>query len=116
MPININKNHWVLVVLVKPKDVLKPRNKSGGCCILHLDPVQPHQLENGSDVVAARDQQTDIHRTLLAWLNVEFDCGDGDIFTDTTYPLIYDFGPEGTLYVLCERIIDVTSSYFVLRF
>ena len=91
MPLLVNKNHWVLVVLLNifsgPKIVGKQFSK----CLLYFDPLQKNRDPTWNNHCKDAAIWAEVHRNLLRWLNHERPKELKDKFTKSNLPLICKF-------------------------
>ena len=93
--VNLNGNHWVLVVLVGVMNVENVHNGPPSC-MLYFDPMNKER-----DIICKEERS--VYKIVLLWLNYRL--GDGDqVYTPLTFPmtsnLCYDrpYQRKGDLY------------------
>lgn len=92
--LNINGNHWVLIVLFKPKLVLLMKNKDHSSSrILYLDPLNKNLSDKQTVVTEGIRERKKPHIDLLLWLNFELGNETSNVYNNyLTFPILYDFG------------------------
>jgi Ulp1 family protease len=77
IPINLDGNHWVLAVIIRPTDPLSKQ------VIVYLDPLQPHNDINEKIKSKAKKDREEIYENLVVLLRLEK--GSQDIDREMKY-------------------------------